>query len=149
MSDTITAAELAELVAQTEAAGAAWMRGDASVYDALNTHEEDYTIMGPFGGPTAKGYRSWSERSSHIVKNFKNGACKLRVIQSYASGDILVLVLEEDQQGEIGGQAAQSWALRVTQVYRREGDAWKAVHRHADPLSRPRALQESLALART
>ncbi len=148
MTGTITAAELAEIVAQTEAANNAWMCGDARAYDALNTHEEDFTIMGPFGGPTSKGYRAWSERSSNIVKNFKNGACKLRVIQSYASGDILVLVLEEDQHGEIGGQPDQPWQLRVTQVYRREGDTWKVVHRHADPLSRLRPVQESAALAR-
>ncbi len=149
MTATITAAEIAKVVAQTEAASNAWMCGDASAYDALNTHAEDYTIMGPFGGPTSIGYRSWSERSSAIVKNFKSGACKLRVIQSYASGDILVLVLEEDQHGEIGGQPDQPWRLRVTQVYRREGDTWKVVHRHADPLSKLRPLQESAALARS
>ena len=35
----------------------------------------------------------------------------------------------------MGGGTA---ALRVTNVFRLEGDAWKLVHRHADPITSPR-----------
>ena len=31
------------------------------------------------------------------------------------------------------------FALRVTSTFRREDDAWKLVHRHADPISTPHA----------
>jgi ketosteroid isomerase-like protein len=62
------------------------------------------------------------------------------MVQTYASGDLVVLVLLERQHGEVGGLPPQDWDLRVTLVYRSEGSQWRLVHRHADPLvmaSRP------------
>jgi ketosteroid isomerase-like protein len=34
-----------------------------------------------------------------------------------------------------GHREAMPFNLRVTEVFRREGDDWKLVHRHADPLA--------------
>ena len=42
---------------------------------------------------------------------------------------------------------AQDWALRVTLVYRREGDEWRLAHRHADPLAKGVSLEQAAALA--
>jgi ketosteroid isomerase-like protein len=147
-ANAITDPQVEAVLAKTQAANIAWMRGDASVYAALNTHAEDYTIMGPFGGPTSVGFEGWSQRVPNIVKNFQNGDSDLHLVASYVSGDLMVLVLHEQQHGEIGGGADQRWDLRVTQVYRREDGAWRAVHRHADPLARMRTLPEMTALAR-
>lgn len=147
-ADTFVDPEVEAVLARTREANSAWMQGDASVYASLNSQTEDYTIMGPFGGPTSVGFERWSQKASNIVKNFQNGESDLRLITSYVSGDLMVLVLHEEQHGEIGGSADQKWNLRVTQVYRREDDQWRAVHRHADPLSQLRTLAETTALAR-
>jgi ketosteroid isomerase-like protein len=48
----------------------------------------------------------------------------------------------------VGGLPEQDWALRVTQVYRRDPSGWQLVHRHADPLLRSLGLEQAAALAR-
>ena len=46
------------------------------------------------------------------------------------------------------GSPEQDWSLRVTLVYRREGDEWRLVHRHADPLVHEISHEQLGALAR-
>lgn len=54
-------------------------------------------------------------------------------IATYRAENLAVAV--EVEHVEMGGGTA---ALRVTNVFRLEGDAWKLVHRHADPITSPR-----------
>ena len=60
---------------------------------------------------------------------------------------MVVLAVIERPHVEVGGLAAQDWALRVTLVYRREGDEWRLAHRHADPLAKGVSLEQAAALA--
>lgn len=139
--------ELESLLASVEDASNAWMRGNAGPYLALSSQSDDYTIMGPFGGPTAKGFEVYSQRAPQVAQNFRNGSSKVRLVEHYASGDLLVLVMEEEQSGELAGGSEQPWSLRVTQVCRREAGEWKIVHRHADPLVQMRSIAEVASLA--
>ena len=79
---------------------------------------------------------------------FKNGSLKQELVQAYEAEDMVVLTTIEHAHGEVGGLPAQEWALRVTQVYRREGQEWQLVHRHADPLSHRVSLEHAAALGR-
>jgi len=65
-----------------------------------------------------------------------------------ASGDLAVLVAVERQRGTVGELPAQDWSLRITLVFRREGDDWRLLHRHADPLTRPIHPELMAAIAR-
>ncbi len=145
----MTQEELNDVLAMTEAAGNAWMCGDFDGgYGAVLTERDDASIYGPFGGPAVNSTRMWTDVGRVGVKQFRNGHAKVRLVQSYASGDLLVLVLLEEQSGEVGGVHDQPWSLRVTQVYRRENGKWRVVHRHADPLVKRRSLLETAAIAR-
>ena len=148
MSKHIHEVEVADLVRRTEQAAVALIRGDIDAYLELIRHGDDYTLMQPFGGPPTRGFDRRPESLSALAHFFRGGESTLEVTQSYASGDLVVLVLIERQHGAVGGLPDQDWSLRVTQVYRRNGAAWELVHRHADPLVRPIGIERAAALGR-
>jgi ketosteroid isomerase-like protein len=146
--EDISGDQLADLIRRTAEANSALMRGDVSRYLTLITHADDYTLMAPFGGAPTRGFDVSIERLAELARFFKSGTSKLELVHSYASGDMVVLVMIEWQRGEVGGLPDQDWSLRVTQVYRREGSEWRLVHRHADPLVRGISLEQAAAIAR-
>jgi ketosteroid isomerase-like protein len=144
----VTDEELAELIRRTAEAASAFICGDMRRYLALITHADDYTLMAPFGGEPTRGFDASSERLQAMERYFQAGEADMELVQSYTSGDIVVLVVIEWQHGQVGGLPDQDWSLRVTLVYRREGSEWRLVHRHADPLVHTMSLEQAAALAR-
>ena len=88
------------------------------------------------------------DRIAELEHFFKGGEATLEVIETYASGDLAVLVAVERQHGEVGEYPAQDWSLRVTLVFRREASTWRLVHRHADALVHPITFEQLAHLAR-
>jgi ketosteroid isomerase-like protein len=144
----VTAEELAELIRRTAEAASAYIRGDIHKYLALITHADDYTLMSPYGGEPTRGFDASPERLEATARFFQAGEADLELVQSYTSGDIIVLVVIERQHGQVGGLPDQNWSLRVTLVFRHEGSEWQLVHRHADPLVHGISLEQLAALAR-
>jgi ketosteroid isomerase-like protein len=130
----VTDEEVAELIRHTAEAASALIRGDIRRYVTLIRHADDYTLMAPSGGETRRGFDHSDEALEALARYFQGGEAELQVVQSYASGDMVVLVAIERQHGEVGGLPDQDWSLRVTLVFRRDGSEWRLVHRHADPL---------------
>ena len=126
----------------------AFMRGDMRTYVALVRHGEEYTLMAPSGGEPRRGFDASDEALDALAQFFRGGEAELDVFQTYASGDIAVLVAVERQHGVVGGLPDQDWSLRVTLVFRRERSGWRLVHRHADPLVHEITHEQVGALAR-
>ena len=103
--------------------------------------------MSPTGGEVAGADLS-ERRINEMARFFQSGEGTLEVIQTYASGDLAVLVAVEHQSGVVGEYPAQDWSLRVTLVFRREGSKWQLVHRHADALVHPITFDRLAELAR-
>jgi ketosteroid isomerase-like protein len=140
--------EVADLVRKTEARALAFMRGDMDKWADLTRIADDFTLMQPFGGEASWGFDMSPARLARLASYFKNGDAKVELVQSYASGDLVVLAVIEREHGEVGGLPDQDWSLRVTLVFRRQGAEWWLVHRHADPLVRHVGLKTAAALAR-
>jgi len=147
MQQNVTDEDIAELVGSTAEAASAYIRGDIRRYLTLIEHGDDYTLMPPYGGETARGFDVEAALES-TPKMFRGGEAELELVETYASGDLAVLVAIERQHGEVGGLPDQDWSLRVTLVFRREGSQWRLVHRHADPLVHAISMEHMAVLAR-
>jgi ketosteroid isomerase-like protein len=135
------------LIQRSKDSNTSLMRGDIEQYLSQLALGHDFTLMSPFGGPPSHGIPS-RDAWDRIGKFFKNGSHEQELVQAYGTRDMVVLALIERARVEVGDLPMQDWALRVTLVYRREGDAWLLVHRHADPLVEPISVRHSATLAR-
>ena len=145
---TVTEADIAELIARFDDAADAYIRGDHQRYFALFDHPDDYTLMPPYGGETRRGFGLTEKDIEEGGRFFVSGEATLDVEHWYASGDLVVLAAVERQHGEVGNLPDQDMSLRVTLVFRRAGDRWQIVHRHADPLVRSIPFEHFARLAR-
>jgi len=135
--------DMSELVERVREATGALMQGDVRRYFVLVNEAPDFSLMPPNGGPTRHGVDTSPATIEALEQFFPGGGDgDLELQQSYASGDLAVLVGVERQHGPIGGLPAQDWPLRVTLVFRRESAAgWRLVHRHADALVHPISME--------
>ncbi len=143
-----TDAAVAALVERSAQANAAFMRGDMAAFLKLVTPAPDFTLMSPFGGAPSHGFDPSPERLEAISRYFRGGRTELELVGSYACAEMIVLAVIERQRAEVGGLPDQDWSLRVTLVFRRNGDGWELAHRHADPLVREVGLEGAAAIAR-
>jgi hypothetical protein len=146
MAERMTDEERTRFVRHAEEAADVWMRGEMDRYLELVQHAAGFTLLAPTGGPPT----THEDRAPEIRASadwFQDGEARLEHVTTHVWADTVVLVSIERQHGRVGGLPDQDLSLRVTHVYRREGDGWQLVHRHADPLVHPLALAEVAALA--
>jgi ketosteroid isomerase-like protein len=145
---TISESEIRELVEALDAERQAWIEGRFEPNAAGKmVQATDMTIFGPFGGGARSGGPDLHARQKRVGASFHGGSGQCEVVRSIASGDLLVLIMIERNRVTFEGRSEpRAWTLRTTQVFRRDGDHWLRLHRHADPLLSRRSLDETLAL---
>ncbi|XVV15839.1 nuclear transport factor 2 family protein [Actinoplanes sp. CA-131856] len=126
--------DLAPLLDRVAEAARCLIRGDARGYFDLLPHAGDYTLMSPYGGDVDHGAIVTDEAVAGVAEWFQGGEAETEIVAAHHSGDLAVLVLIERQHGRVGG-LTQDWSLRVTLVFRRSGNRWLLLHRHADALT--------------
>jgi ketosteroid isomerase-like protein len=103
------------------------------------------TLANPLG-PPARGWTEVSNTLRRAVSQFDGGeVLAIERISGYCSGDLAYILEIERFRVKVGGarEAAPS-SLRVTTIFRREEDGWKVLHRHADPITKPRPIESVL-----
>jgi len=135
----MSAKTLQDAIEESHAALDAILKGDKSGYQALFSEREDVTLGNPFG-PFARGRRNVEATLAGAASHYRDGGMTAAdLIAAYASNDLAVVVENERGKAKVGGaEDLAPVAVRVTSVFRLEGDAWKLVHRHADPITTPR-----------
>ena len=114
---------------------AAYVSGDAVPLGRIVAQQSPASFMSP-GGGVVKGTQAVWSRYEQDAGRFEPGSTTSLEIIDMAAGDTVAYWTGIQQaQARMKGQAeAMANKLRVTEVFRREGDSWKLVHRHADPL---------------
>jgi ketosteroid isomerase-like protein len=117
-----------------------YLNGDPAPVSELWSTDGDVTLCNPVGPPT-RGPENVKRVAAAPSTHFSNGTVfPPEEISRYVSDDLGYVVRIERGETHIDGSAAAlPYALRVTMVFRREGERWKIAHRHADTVldSRP------------
>ena len=135
-------ADLADFVEEYHRALDAFFRGDPEPTKRLYSHREDASLANPFG-PVAVGWQQVEETMERAAMNYRDGRAKgFDSLVTHVTPELAYLVEVERFEAKVGGREEMaSGALRVTSVLRPEGGSWKIVHRHADPITAPRAAE--------
>lgn len=122
----------------------AYVSGEAAPLGEIVTYYSPATFFGPQGGYRQGAETVWSKYKSDATIFERCSDSQLEILHMAASDGIAYWVGFQRATAYLHGRSeAIPFNLRVTELFRREGDTWKLIHRHADPLvSEPEAKQQ-------
>jgi ketosteroid isomerase-like protein len=104
--------------------------GDLGPRIAIWSTREPVSVLGAWFNGT--GQAEVGEIFRRLERSFSDcTSYEHEVIAADVVGDMAYTVGFEHTSASVNGEP-RDYTLRVTQVYRREGGAWKVAHRHAD-----------------
>ena len=107
--------------------------GDAGPRIAMWSQTDPTTVFGAAVSKT--GWAEIRPMFEWLASSFSDcTAYDVEVISAEAGSDYGYMVAIEHTTASVAGEPSRPYALRVTTVFRREGDEWKIVHRHGDPI---------------
>lgn len=107
---------------------------------SMFSKRDDVVLANPFG-PPLRGPIEVERATEQAAALFRDGTCGYEEISRYVTAELGYIHELERAEAKVGGsEEFSAVSLRVTMIYRREGETWKIVHRHADPITAQRAL---------
>jgi ketosteroid isomerase-like protein len=118
----------------------AFVKGDARPVLEHFSRRDDVTLANPLGPPRL-GRADVEKAVEAAAANFEDGSVRFEDLSRYATADLgYVVYLEHAEVQLAGSDEMVPSTLRVTMIFRREGDNWKVAHRHADPITATRPI---------
>ncbi len=133
MSDDLH--DFEQFMREREAAAHAYVNGDADPLGRLATNADPATFFSPRGDIT-QGAQAVDARYRADASGFAAGNdTTIEILQMGASEGLAYWIGVQRANVHLQGKAETvPFNLRITEIFRREGGAWKLVHRHADAL---------------
>lgn len=125
--------DLDETVEQYHAGLREFIKGRHQALWAMYSHREDAFLCNPFVA-FARGPQQVEEAMKVAAYHWGGGELDFQNMAKYESGELGYIIELERFRATLDG-TERSGALRVTSIFRREDGVWKAVHRHADPIT--------------
>jgi ketosteroid isomerase-like protein len=118
-----------------------YLKGDPKPATALFSRRDDVTLANPLG-PPRRGPAEVDKTAAEAAAQVSDGSIlSFEEVSRYSTSDLGYIVQIERAQARLAGSGNMSpIALRVTMIFRREGDTWRIAHRHADPITTPRPI---------
>jgi len=125
---------LEDVVPRLTAAEEALHNGDVTLRMRMWSRNDPVTLMGA-AGMTLSGWVDLENTFNNVASTFSNcQAYRFELIAAGVSGDLAYTIGYEYTTNSRNGGPITSYALRGTQVYRREEGVWKVVHRHGEDI---------------
>ncbi len=123
-----------DFLARRQEATTAFFNGDAGPWKAQAMQTDAITMFGGYGG-SEQGWAAVRDRYTWAAARNAEGAIRSELIACHVTQEMAYTVaIERGDVRPSGGDTFAPKALRVTEIFHREGADWKLIHRHADPL---------------
>jgi len=113
-----------------------FVNGNFEPLERISAERVPATIFGPKGDCVqgADHVNAANEKGARMFK--PGGSNTFEIMHSAADNDLAYWVgIQRSVVRMDGKESGVAMDLRVTEIFRREGDEWKLVHRHADKLA--------------
>ena len=111
-----------------------FVNGDAASLLSVSTETDPASLFGPMGG-SVNGAESVNAANTESAKAFEQGLENEFEVMHSASSDTLAYWtgMQRSRVRFKGSDEEVPMRLRITEIFRKEADGWKLIHRHADP----------------